>query len=727
MAAEIWLGNLPHDPDKLKAAEVGLGAAIFGLCGAKADFRFHTRGGYSEGTGLGFGFARLPDDAARQLVGVGRLQYTLEDATAEATVRASRGTNLATASGEGHEGCVTVDLAATFQVETDVVPLLSQWRDIFGTVRLEVQLASWQEVCQKRFGAVLWRPRDLRPDDPSAILAAARTESSGERAIVFVQTEASEESEQNDAANALLVGLRGLPSVEIVDWPSVHELYPCASYDPVAAALAIVLRRATAAFLSNRLKVFVSDCDYTLWGGAISEEGELGVDLSGPYAELQKKLASLQQAGRLICLASRNSSEEEVLQVFSARQCPLRREHVVACEVHLGPKPSSLEKLSESLGLGLESFVFLDDNAFEVEDVRRSVPSVLAFHVPADREQYATFLRHCWALDVFSGASTDEDSRRTQLYRQNAARRAEKERHSNLQDFLNSLAVKIIVRQSSQSDIHRLSQLSLRTSQFNTTQLRLTEAQVQSWCVSGQQILVAQVADKFGDYGLVAAAFCFQETTALVAECLALSCRVLHRGVEQRLLRGVAELALAEGRREVRVRFRASGKNALAKGFLVRLQAWCLEKDSGCRVEEERSGVRTFVFPAIALSQLEDHALQRFSEVPEESWAKEAIRREAQVLAWTNVVDAEDWMGVPKPAELPVSWHGLLRRIAELGPRIPKKTCKFSGMRRCCSAALVLGGMNKPSHVGKQARDTFELITYLKQHIERWTLKRVAC
>ncbi|CAJ1411197.1 unnamed protein product [Effrenium voratum] len=651
MAAEIWLGNLPHDPDKLKAAEVGLGAAIFGLCGAKADFRFHTRGGYSEGTGLGFGFARLPDDAARQLVGVGRLQYTLEDATAEATVRASRGTNLATASGEGHEGCVTVDLAATFQVETDVVPLLSQWRDIFGTVRLEVQLASWQEVCQKRFGAVLWRPRDLRPDDPSAILAAARTESSGERAIVFVQTEASEESEQNDAANALLVGLRGLPSVEIVDWPSVHELYPCASYDPVAAALAIVLRRATAAFLSNRLKVFVSDCDYTLWGGAISE----------------------------------------------------------------------------SLGLGLESFVFLDDNAFEVEDVRRSVPSVLAFHVPADREQYATFLRHCWALDVFSGASTDEDSRRTQLYRQNAARRAEKERHSNLQDFLNSLAVKIIVRQSSQSDIHRLSQLSLRTSQFNTTQLRLTEAQVQSWCVSGQQILVAQVADKFGDYGLVAAAFCFQETTALVAECLALSCRVLHRGVEQRLLRGVAELALAEGRREVRVRFRASGKNALAKGFLVRLQAWCLEKDSGCRVEEERSGVRTFVFPAIALSQLEDHALQRFSEVPEESWAKEAIRREAQVLAWTNVVDAEDWMGVPKPAELPVSWHGLLRRIAELGPRIPKKTCKFSGMRRCCSAALVLGGMNKPSHVGKQARDTFELITYLKQHIERWTLKRVAC
>ncbi|CAE7321928.1 unnamed protein product [Symbiodinium sp. CCMP2456] len=127
----------------------------------------------------------------------------------------------------------------------------------------------------------------------------------------------------------------------------------------------MVFRRAAAPLWSSQVKVFVSDCDYTLWEGAISEEG-LQVEISGPYLELQRKLSELQQSGRLVCLASRNSSSEQIEGLLKERaaECALMWDQVVAAEVHPGAKPESLRRLSEALDLPLEAFVFIDDNSF---------------------------------------------------------------------------------------------------------------------------------------------------------------------------------------------------------------------------------------------------------------------------------------------------------------------------------------------------------------------------
>lgn len=132
------------------------------------------------------------------------------------------------------------------------------------------------------------------------------------------------------------------------------------------------------------------------------------------------QVAQPPQAGRLICLASRNASPEDVLQVFMERPCAVKLEQIVAWEIHLGSKAESLQRLSEKLNISLDSFVFLDDNSFEVEDVSRSLPDVLVIHVPGNlgnEDELTRSLQHCWVLDAFTGkVVTKEDQQRTQLY-----------------------------------------------------------------------------------------------------------------------------------------------------------------------------------------------------------------------------------------------------------------------------------------------------------------------
>eukprot|EP00930_Biecheleria_cincta_P008159 TRINITY_DN109543_c0_g1_i1.p1 TRINITY_DN109543_c0_g1~~TRINITY_DN109543_c0_g1_i1.p1 ORF type:complete len:419 (+),score=82.63 TRINITY_DN109543_c0_g1_i1:618-1874(+) len=411
-----------------------------------------------------------------------------------------------------------------------------------------------------------------------ALVAAVQTACKNGSALLLVEAAARSNEEEETAAACLSKALGDVQGCSCIHWDDLRTLYPSAEEDPYAATCAMIIRRALATPLREVLKVFVADCDHTLWDGAVAEDGVQGLGLSGPHLDLQQKLAKLQQSGRLICLASRNACDADVLRVFEERgsECLIKKEQLVAWEVHLGPKPQSLRRLSEMLNLNLKNFVFLDDNPFEIEAVKTQLPEVLALQVPAQPQAFMELLQHSWALDPWGGApTTKEDGQRTELYRQNAERRAERLKHTSLETFLKSVQVEVEVREPYPSETPRLSQLSQRTNQFNTnsSKFRFSEERVQSWAAGDDRFIMAtQVVDKFGDYGLVAAAFCTRAQDMLVIDCLAMSCRVLFRGVEQSLLRRLAELAVSEGRSSVSIPFHVSGRNDLARGFLSRVK-----------------------------------------------------------------------------------------------------------------------------------------------------------
>ena len=140
------------------------------------------------------------------------------------------------------------------------------------------------------------------------------------------------------------------------------------------AALGTVFARKTLSLDRPPVKVFVVDCDNTLWGGVCGEVGAAGVALSEPYLALQNFLVKQQDAGVLLCLNSKNEAGD-VWDVFDSRaDMVLKRERLLTSRINWQAKSNNLKSLAAELNLGLGSFVFLDDNPLECAEVRAHCP-----------------------------------------------------------------------------------------------------------------------------------------------------------------------------------------------------------------------------------------------------------------------------------------------------------------------------------------------------------------
>eukprot|EP00929_Paragymnodinium_shiwhaense_P023158 TRINITY_DN14578_c0_g1_i2.p1 TRINITY_DN14578_c0_g1~~TRINITY_DN14578_c0_g1_i2.p1 ORF type:complete len:1499 (+),score=434.39 TRINITY_DN14578_c0_g1_i2:423-4499(+) len=342
------------------------------------------------------------------------------------------------------------------------------------------------------------------------------------------------------------------------------------------AALAASLARASWPGRSG-LKVFVVDCDQSIWGGVCSEEQTQKLNMSGVFHDLQSRLAALSQAGRLVCLCSRNQ-EQDVLGVFEERQedMPLKVDMLAAWRVNFGDKAENLRELAKELNLALDSFVFLDDDVIEVGRVQAALPEVLCVHLAPGNVAPL----HHWALDVSSpvdagrgSGQTAEDSRRTAMYQ------AEKERQQattgmTLEAFLEALDLQLDLHEAGDEEVPRVAQLSQRTNQFNSSGLRRTEEDVRAFRgADAAGVLCGRMADRYGDYGLIAAAFWqVQEqqtgSWSLDVDSFLLSCRGFRREVEFRMLEKLVQLAQARGCWTLRILFRPSDRNARVKRLL---------------------------------------------------------------------------------------------------------------------------------------------------------------
>lgn len=334
------------------------------------------------------------------------------------------------------------------------------------------------------------------------------------------------------------------------------------------ASLSLAIARKVHAFLVPDRKVLVLDCDNTLWRGVVGEDGVDGIAISPSFACLQKFALKLQAQGVLISLASKNV-ERDVLDVLEQRpDMLLKPEHIVAHRINWSPKPQNLVELAQSLNLGLDSFVFVDDNPVECELMKAELPQVLTLLLPPE-DQIEGFLDHLWAFDKV--AITEEDKRRTSLYKEDAARKALEKDATNIVDFVASLKVKIDIDPPSEGDWPRIAQLTQRTNQFNFTTVRRTESELRTLADGSSdrvgQVLKINVSDRFGDYGLVGLVICIEADRELLVDTFLLSCRVLGRGVEHAILRHLAAIAKSREFETVSVPFNKTTRNEPAAAF----------------------------------------------------------------------------------------------------------------------------------------------------------------
>lgn len=296
------------------------------------------------------------------------------------------------------------------------------------------------------------------------------------------------------------------------------------------------------------VKCLVWDLDQTLWDGILLEGDRLAL-----RPGVLETLRTLDQRGILHSVASRNDPGEarRKLEEFGLW------EYFLAPRIGWGTKSAALEAIARALNLGLESLAFVDDQPYELEEVRFSHPQVLC--LPADR------VGEIPDLPQFRPARLSQDSgRRRELYRRDLQRQEEEQAFEGPKEaFLASLGMVFTLAPATEEDLARAEELTVRTHQLNTTGETYGPAELSAFRRSDRHLLLlAELEDRFGGYGKVGLALVERGAEAWTLLLLLMSCRVVGRGVGTILLHRLMEAAFARGL-PLRVRFRPSGRNGM--------------------------------------------------------------------------------------------------------------------------------------------------------------------
>lgn len=408
-------------------------------------------------------------------------------------------------------------------------------------------------------------------------------------------------------ARRMREALAGKRTVHGHEWEKIAGQYPVEAWhhaegeqlgripytDLYFALLATVIARQFDALHRPPFKVIAVDCDNTLWAGICGEDGPEGVRLETPHRQLQECLLAQRELGMVLAIASKNN-EQDVLDTFAAHpEFPLRPEHFAAWRINWEPKAGNLASLAEELSLGLDSFIFIDDNPKECAEVEEGAPEVLSLALPEPLGDLAEWLAHVWAFD--HAVVTEEDRKRSANYETVRAFKRAATGASSLEEFMAGLGLTLHVSEMREEQLPRCAQLTQRTNQFNTTTLRRTEADLLELTAAGRQIWTATVADRFGEYGLTGLLILEAREKELWVDSLLLSCRVLGRGVEHRMLAFAGQTAFDMGLETVAVPVTATARNLPARQFL--------ETIPGAVVREE-NGAQVYRFQAVDAGQL---------------------------------------------------------------------------------------------------------------------------
>ena len=344
---------------------------------------------------------------------------------------------------------------------------------------------------------------------------------------------------------------------------------------PISADHLIDLAREWTRFLvplaGKSAKVLVTDLDNTLWGGVIGEDGMNGIKL-GPeypgaaYQDVQQAMFDLSKRGILLAICSKNNSADamEVLEKHSGML--LRPKHFAAMRINWTDKAQNLREIAAELNLGIDSLAFIDDNPFEREQVRKTLPEINIIDLPEDPLGYAAAIRDSPVFERLT-LSTEDQQRATMYGEQQERSRAEQSFQSK-EDFFRYLEQEAEIAPVSAATLARVAQLTQKTNQFNLTTRRFTEQQISDLAARPEcSVLSIRVRDRFGDHGLVGVAMTRDEGATCEIENFLLSCRVIGRSVETALLAHLAQKAADRKCRRILGRFIPTKKNAPARDF----------------------------------------------------------------------------------------------------------------------------------------------------------------
>ncbi len=347
------------------------------------------------------------------------------------------------------------------------------------------------------------------------------------------------------------------------------------SFDSVAEycrSLAAVV----GAVLGRTKKCLVLDLDNTLWGGVVGDDGLAGIQIGegSPEGEafkaFQLYLKQLKARGVLLAVCSKNDDGIARSAFTDHPDMLLRLDDFVAFKANWDPKSENIRAIAREMDLPLESFVFLDDNPAEREEVAQALPEVTIVSLPDDPAGFVRALDDARLFEVV--ALTNEDLQRTAAYH---ARRQSLDALADATDvpaYLTSLQMMATIRPFEPVAFERITQLVNKTNQFNLTTPRVVPADVERLASDPRAFTrTVRLKDRFADHGLISVLFGHDEDEHLLIDAWLMSCRVLGRGVERLLFNDLLAAARARGWRDIIGQYKPTARNMLVKDHYARL------------------------------------------------------------------------------------------------------------------------------------------------------------
>jgi len=329
-------------------------------------------------------------------------------------------------------------------------------------------------------------------------------------------------------------------------------------------------------------KCIVLDLDNTLWGGIVGEDGiegiKLGPDPAGrPFIEFQKVIKSLLKSGIILAINSKNNSKDAMKVIKEHPHMILKEDDFACLKINWNDKIANMRDISNELNIGSDSMVFFDDDPVNRELIKISMPEIKTIDLPKDPSSYALILRGLNDFNVLK--ITDDDFKRAKMYRQEYDRHVFESTTKNLEEYLKKLDIKVKIRLADKFSIPRISQLSLKTNQFNLTTKRYQEEEIKKFVKDDKMIVgCAEVEDKFGESGITNMFIIKKNNEEWILDTFLLSCRIIGRGIEEGILSKIIEIGKKEGIKKIKAQFIPTEKNKPAENFL---------SDFGFQKEEE--------------------------------------------------------------------------------------------------------------------------------------------
>jgi FkbH-like protein len=312
-------------------------------------------------------------------------------------------------------------------------------------------------------------------------------------------------------------------------------------------------------------KMIITDLDNTLWNGILGEDGINSIKASSEgrgfhHFIYQTFLKKLKESGTLLSICSKND-KDLVIKAFKKNNFILDLDDFVSIQASYNPKSLQIKELAKALNLGLESFVFIDDNPVEISEVHNALPEVTCILFSSNKEKFVDIFNKLSSLFPNSNP-TEEDRNRTKFYRSmKKSVEVIEGKSSDLSSFLQSLEMKVLFSNKTINNHERAIQLINKTNQFNLNGIRRNIEEVNEIIRKGGFLFTASLSDINGEHGEIISLLIDRDNEV---KSFVMSCRVFQRKIEFLFLSVLLDTYF----KEIKLNYIETDRNSPMKMFL---------------------------------------------------------------------------------------------------------------------------------------------------------------